>query len=523
MGQVAPRLRVKYPAGVVLLLLVMLFPAGARAQELRCPVTVSGAVSPHPAPLRFGIYPGGPAGSVSQTAAPLPEDPQRRLAALQQLAGAAPFVVHIYTGFSGDARKDAGTTQWLDGEIAGYTAAGLQVELVTRYEPQGSDASANIAGFTEHVRGLVRRYGGDPGFLALQVGNEANLSGAAAASDGAYPGALGALVRGVIAAKDEVARSGHHQVRIGFNWAYDLRASAAGDFFEALARSGGSAFADAVDWVGLDAYPGTWTPQLTVGPTLPGLAAEAMQTSLQTLRSCLMPMAGLGADVPIQIAENGFPTGPGRSAAMQADAMDAMVRAVDAVRGRYNVTDYRWFDLRDSVTGDGSFESQYGITRDDYTPKAAFWTFRDLVAELSVAHGGTTAGPAVPGSPSTTPVADVPAAGTSTPPGTTACQTSPVKVRLPRWQGRRVTATQVRSGRRVVGRAREGRTTIRVALGAGVRRLALRQIATGAAGRQTVRTMKRTVKVCAAAKRRVVIRRAGAWGAVTVRAASLRS
>ena len=59
-----------------------------------------------------------------------------------------------------------------------------------------------------------------------------------------------------------------------------------------------------------------------------------------------------------------------------------MVRAVDAIRVRYGVTDYRWFDLRDSSTADPSIESQYGITRDDYSPKPAFAVYRDLIAAL---------------------------------------------------------------------------------------------------------------------------------------------
>ena len=54
--------------------------------------------------------------------------------------------------------------------------------------------------------------------------------------------------------------------------------------------------------------------------------------------------------MPIHVEENGWPTGPGRSEAEQAAALRAMVRAVNDFRGTYNVTDYRWFDLRDHNT-----------------------------------------------------------------------------------------------------------------------------------------------------------------------------
>lgn len=461
----------------VTLSVALLLPAIGQATVVSAARIMTAASSGTRAPLRFGIYPGGPAGSASPKAAPVPEDPARRLAALQQLRGAASFVVHLYTGSSGNAAEDAGNEAWLDSEIAAYTAAGLQVELVTRYQPTGTDVATNVSGFSDQVRRLVRRYGADPGFVALQIGNEANLDGAPAASDGAYPGALTALVRGVIAAKDEVARSGHTQVGIGFNWAYDQRASASTRFFKALASTGGVAFAAAVDWVGLDGYPGTWSPRLALTAALPDRAGVALVSSLQTLRSRLMPLAGLGAGIPLQVSENGFPTGPGRSAAMQADAMYAMVRAVDAVRGRFDITDYRWFDLRDSVSNDKNFESQFGITRDDYTPKPAFFTFRDLVASLSVPHH--------------TPPAATPAT----------CQASPVRIKLPRWKGHTVKATEVRAGKqrlRTIS-SRLHPTDVPVALKPGLARLTLRQVAVTNRGREVSRVLHRDVDVCRAA------------------------
>jgi hypothetical protein len=38
--------------------------------------------------------------------------------------------------------------------------------------------------------------------------------------------------------------------------------------------------------------------------------------------------------------------------------------------------------LRDADSSSSSFESQYGILHDDYSPKPAFSVYRDLVAEL---------------------------------------------------------------------------------------------------------------------------------------------
>ena len=46
------------------------------------------------------------------------------------------------------------------------------------------------------------------------------------------------------------------------------------------------------------------------------------------------------------------------------------------------VTGYRWFDLRDADSSNPSFESQYGLMRDDYAPKPAFDAYRELIARL---------------------------------------------------------------------------------------------------------------------------------------------
>ena len=99
-----------------------------------------------------------------------------------------------------------------------------------------------------------------------------------------------------------------------------------------------------------------------------------------------MPLAGIPGNVALHVSENGFPTGPGRTDAMQVTAMKAAIETVDRDRGKYNITDYRWFDLRDGDSADTSFESQYGLLRDDYAPKPALDVFRALVAKLGAPH-----------------------------------------------------------------------------------------------------------------------------------------
>lgn len=327
--------------------------------------------------LVFGIYPGGAAGTVGPSGPLKPENSALRLDALRQLRPQRrPFVLHLYAGYTGAGGYSA--KQQVGQEIAAYGHAGFETELALAYRPEDGGSSADVAGFVEFVRESVRSLANEPGFVSVQVTNEANAGGAPNASDGYYAGAEDALIRGVIAAR-ELVRSDHHsRVSVGFNWAYATDAAQRA-FWTYLGRAGGRRFVDAVEWVGLDAYPGTWGPQLGPG----GLAAATgrfMDAAFSRLRSTYLPLAGIPESVPLVVTENGYPTGPGRTEAMQVTAMRAAVSAVYRARREYNITGYRWFDLRDADSATPSVESQYGLMRDDYSPKPAFQAYRDLVA-----------------------------------------------------------------------------------------------------------------------------------------------
>jgi hypothetical protein len=331
------------------------------------------------APLTFGIYPGGAAGTVGPSGRLLAEDPVKRLAALEQLRPARrPFVLHLYASYSGPGGSSA--EQQLGGQVAQYTSSGFEVELVLTYRPAGGGSTADVSAFAEFARATVRWLGSNPRFVSLQVTNEANIGGAPNASDGYYAGAKDALIAGVIAAKQTARSDGNTQVKVGFNWA---NSSDSGEpaFWQYLGSHGGRAFATSLDWVGLDAYPGTWGPPLGPG-ALSSATTAAVTAALSALRQRYMPLAGVPASVALHVSETGYPTGPGRTEAMQVTVMTAAASAVSSARAKYNVTDYRWFDLRDADSSSTSFESKYGLLRDDYTPKAGFAAYRDLVARL---------------------------------------------------------------------------------------------------------------------------------------------
>ena len=84
--------------------------------------------------LVFGIYPGGGAGTVGPSGPTKPEDPVRRLTALEQLRPPGrPFIARLYASYTGPGGWSA--DQQIGGEIDEYGRAGFQIEVVLCYRP----------------------------------------------------------------------------------------------------------------------------------------------------------------------------------------------------------------------------------------------------------------------------------------------------------------------------------------------------------------------------------------------------
>ena len=341
--------------------------------------TEADAVAQLPGPrLRFGVNPRAVTGQIGPLPAPaVPEDPERHLAKLGELRPpGAPFALRLTRFF------------WSDGEEAfrrflemteHYTSRGYLVELQVRYHPSDRQ-EGDIPAWVRHVREVVSRFGVNPRVIGLQIANEVNIAFSPDSSDGSYEGAREALVQGVVAAKDEARRRGYDQLRIGFNWAYRTDPASETSFWQALRDRGGPEFVRSLDFIGLDAYPGTVFP-----PAEGGIDdyRDGMVNAMSAIR-CYATIPGIPASVPIEIGENGWPTTAGRSYTDQADILRTMVRAAHDFRGTYNVTDYRWFNLRDSQTGAPGVFQNAGLLEDDYDEKPAFAAYRQLVSELTV-------------------------------------------------------------------------------------------------------------------------------------------
>ena len=340
----------------------------------------TGAISAMPKPgpgLRFGITPGVQTGQLTGGPVPprTPEVPAKQLAAVGRLrAAGAPFVLRLHRLFWSDG--EAGIRHFLT-LARRYTRHGYLVELQLRYHPNARQ-EGDIRAWSRYVREVVDRFGPNRRVIAVQVTNEVNFGLSSDSSDSSWRGSKDALIHGVEAAKAEARKRRFRQLRIGFNWAYRGPPQQEDSFWNYLRDHGGKRFVRSLDWIGVDAYPGTFFPPVDT----PGGERGALANAFSALR-CYAATPGIPSTVPIHVEENGWPTGPGRSYQSQAQAMDTMVHAVNDFRGTFHISDYRWFNLRDGDSTSASFQTQYGLMTDQYKPKPAFTLYRKLVCRLA--------------------------------------------------------------------------------------------------------------------------------------------
>jgi hypothetical protein len=330
-------------------------------------------------PVRFGIgpLPAGEGGT-GNTVPLVPENLTKRDRALAELRGHRYLSVRLNRLFMSDGEKGIRRFQRLANRFARER---MDVELQVRYHPHAAD-NGNIGKWLAFVRKVVRAFGPNRRVTALQITNEVNLDFSPNTSDGYYKNALLALVDGVITAKHESLRLGYRWQKIGFNYAWrspDFRTDA--EFWHDLGKLGGKALRRAADYVGVDLYPGTFTPGILLqnSPPIRNLG-DAWLEGIAQLRKCYIPKAGFATSTPIRIDETGYPTGPGRPEAAQTMALSAFVHAAVDYRGTYTITDFNWFALRDNNTHGPNFQSYFGLLRDDYSAKPAFGLYCKLIA-----------------------------------------------------------------------------------------------------------------------------------------------
>jgi hypothetical protein len=324
-------------------------------------------------PLRFGITPllAGSAGGVQQPSAP--DDPARDAAALRALRPAKrTLVMRINRVFESDGRTGIKRAVSL---ARRYARMGFGVESQVRYHP--SDAqNGDMAAWTSYVRQVVRALAANRSLVALTITNEVNFPISSNTSDGSFKNALDALVRGVVAARAELRKRGRSGVALGFSYAYRYLPDQDAAFWKGIGARATPAFLSALNYVGVQLYPGlVFPPVLAPGQS----AGDATLDALALVRDCYMPLANLGRRVRLWITENGYATNLGHSEAQQLANLNSTLAAVHRYSGTFGVSDYRYFNLRDNRAGGTDLFDDVGLMRADYSRKPSFGAFRRLV------------------------------------------------------------------------------------------------------------------------------------------------
>jgi hypothetical protein len=310
----------------------------------------------------YGIYPGGALGGDGGILEPVrPDDPASIRHALDDLHGDTPgFLVRAYLPYRPPAGSGERPTPADPERLLGD---GRKLELVLGYR----DPDGDIEGYLAFIRDAISTYGDRTALLQICEEPNADLP----FLDGRTPDVRRALVHGVVTAADHV-RSLGLDLAVGFNavpaFGPDL------SFWQdlaAIAETESPGFHQALGYVGLDFFPDVFRP------IPPDDLAAAVGALLVDFRERVLPAAGISADVPVRIAENGWPTGSDRGEERQAEVLRTVLNTVTGLSAPLNITGYSHFSLRDADTAGSSLFHRFGLLRDDYSPKPAFAVYRD--------------------------------------------------------------------------------------------------------------------------------------------------
>jgi hypothetical protein len=350
-------------------------PAPAQAGGDLCLAADLPSVSAPPERLRFGITPLAAGSAGSMQAEPKPEDPDAALTELGRLRpGRRQLLLRLNRMLMSDGK--AGIRRFA-GLVDGYARAGFDSELQVRYHP-GASQEGDMAAWRRYVRRAAQVLGRRPSVKALTITNEVNFPISPNTSDGSYAGALQAIVTGVVAARHELDRIGRPDVELGFSFAWRWVPTSDADFWRQLGALATPEFRRALDYVGLQVYPGLVYPPASATAS----AGDDTVEALTLLRDCYMPRGGFGRNVDLWVTENGYATNLGRTESDQDLALRSTLDAIHRYSGTLGVTDYRWFNLRDNDSRGPDLFAAVGLLRDDYSEKPAFSTYRSYIDRI---------------------------------------------------------------------------------------------------------------------------------------------
>ncbi|WP_040207188.1 hypothetical protein [Neobacillus jeddahensis] len=325
-------------------------------------------------PLTFGIYPLSVAGTPFGLAAGPDDDYKKIQLALQDLRGNSkklfPRNYLIYTK-EWEAKMFANADRYLESNLLGDLTIGCGDWTHTQ-EPD-----IELVNWLDFIRKVINKYGSH--LASLQITNEPNLS----FMEGSRSYIMQALVEGVIAAKKE-AQLLNLPIKIGFGSVPESPASVP-HFWGNLSKSGSPTFIHSVDFVGHNFYVDVFEDQPLDLKEIP----VSVEHTLRDLRENLTTV-GIPASVAIRVTENGWPTGKNpvanieRSYERQSAVLETVIRTIYKLRIELNISHYELFGLRDADSSKDDLFHQYGIMRDDYSPKPAYNTFKQLIQEMGL-------------------------------------------------------------------------------------------------------------------------------------------
>lgn len=312
--------------------------------------------------MQFGIYPGTVTDVEEGMPKGKPEIPSKIQEALNLLQGnTSSFLVRSYIHYGKTERHTPTNPEQ-------YAINGRKLDLVLCFQSN----EENLSGWHDFIRKMVRQYNSN--LDSLQITEEANAQ--IPFMDGNFKSVRRALVEGVVTAKDEIRKQGL-DIKVGFNSTPIY--NPADTFWKEIGERANDAFYGALDYVGLDFFPDVFRPI----PAILGDLSNAVMYVLKGFREQNLPTANIPPHTPIRITENGWATGPDRSYEKQAQTLEINIRTIHKYHEELNITHYELFGLLDSDSSVPDFNYQFGIARDDYTPKPAFETYCKLIVELS--------------------------------------------------------------------------------------------------------------------------------------------
>ncbi|PGS56324.1 hypothetical protein [Bacillus sp. AFS041924] len=317
--------------------------------------------------LTFGIYPLSVAGTPIGLAIG-PEDNYEKISsAIKELKGNAkqllPRMYAVYMGPETEEKVFSALNRYKNAGLLGDLTIGCLM-----------DPSLSLDYWLNFVRKVIKGYGI---YLdSIQITNEPNLS----FMDGSKPYVIEALVQGVIIAQEEIKKS-NLTIKIGFGSVPEGEKTIP-HFWEKLMKIGGDELIRSIDYVGHNFYVDVFEEPLEIEEI-----AASVENILRKFRETLNRI-GFPFELPIHITENGWPTGKNpfiqieRTYAKQTVVLEKVIRTVYRLRQELNITHYEFFGLRDADSSKDDLFHQFGIMKDDYTPKPAYFTYQKLVNEL---------------------------------------------------------------------------------------------------------------------------------------------